>query len=97
MMTILQITTPAEMRGRVLGLMGTISASLAPVASGLAGIIADALQHNIPLIYAFCGGMMTLISIAVVLSPRFRALIQTEEAAVVPASIQENAVSVSNL
>ncbi len=96
MMTILQITTPAEMRGRVLGLMGTISASLAPVASGLAGIVADALQHNIPLIYAFCGGMMTLISIAVVLSPRFRALIQTDGKEMVPGIGQEPVISVSN-
>jgi MFS transporter, DHA3 family, macrolide efflux protein len=96
MITILQITTPAEMRGRVLGLMGTISASLAPVASGLAGIVADALQHNIPLIYACCGGMMTLISIAVVLSPRFRALVQTDGKEIIPDIRQEPAVSGSN-
>jgi DHA3 family macrolide efflux protein-like MFS transporter len=70
--TIVQITTPGEIRGRVFGLLGTISASLTPIAMGLAGVVADLVNQNIPLIYVTCGVIMGLLSILVSLDREFR-------------------------
>jgi hypothetical protein len=39
---------------------------------GLAGIAADLLDKNIPLIYAFCGGMMTLTALCLLGSRSLR-------------------------
>ena len=61
--TILQITIPSEIRGRVFGLLITLSSGLNPIAMGLSGIIADLTNHNIPLIYTTCGGLLVLLSL----------------------------------
>ena len=53
--TILQITTPGVIRGRVFGLLGTIAGGLTPIAMGMSGIVADLLNQNIPLIYVGSG------------------------------------------
>ena len=70
--TLLQITTPSEMRGRVFGLLGTISGSLTPIAMGLAGVVADLLNRDIPLIYVACGTIMVALSCLVALNRGFR-------------------------
>jgi MFS family permease len=66
--TILQLTTPGDMRGRVFGLLATVSGSLAPLAMGLAGVVADLVNQNIPLIYVSCGAIMLVLSVAVFLN-----------------------------
>lgn len=53
--SIIQLSTPTEIRGRVFGLLGTLSAGLMPISLGLAGVIADALDRNIPIIYIASG------------------------------------------
>ncbi|MFZ5918975.1 MAG: MFS transporter [Chloroflexota bacterium] len=73
--TILQVATPGEIRGRVFGLLATISGSLTPVAMGLAGVVADLLDQNIPLIYATCGVIMLLLTLWVSASREFRSLL----------------------
>lgn len=70
--TILQITTPGEIRGRVFGLLGALSGILAPFAMGLAGVVADLVDQNIPLIYVTCGIIMTVLSLAVLLNQNVR-------------------------
>ena len=70
--TILQITTPGEIRGRVFGLLGTLSISLAPLAMGLAGVIADLVGQNIPLIYVSCGAIMAVLSSVVLVNRHVR-------------------------
>ena len=62
-MTILQITTPTEIRGRVFGLLRMISACLLPIGIGLAGAAASLVGNNIPLIYVFCGVCMGLVAL----------------------------------
>jgi MFS family permease len=62
--TILQLTTPSEIRGRVFGLLSTISACLLPIGMGLAGVAASLVGKNIPLIYLFCGACMLLVTLS---------------------------------
>ncbi len=70
--TILQMTTPTEIRGRVFSVLGTVAGGLAPIAMGLAGIIADLLNKNIPLIFILCGGISALLALIVSSGHEFR-------------------------
>ncbi|MEO6193018.1 MAG: MFS transporter [Thermoanaerobaculia bacterium] len=54
-LSLAQLTTPPEMRGRVLGLFETLGLSTMPIAAGTAGVVADLLHRNIPLVYFGCG------------------------------------------
>lgn len=74
--TILQLTTPTNIRGRVFGLLAMISGSLAPVAMGLAGVVADLVNQNIPLIYVVCGAAMVALSVMISLSPEFHRFVR---------------------
>ncbi len=70
--TILQLTTPGDIRGRVFGLLGTLAGALTPLAMGAAGIIADLTGQNIPLIYIVSGTMAALLAVLVSLKADFR-------------------------
>lgn len=71
-MTILQITTSSEIRGRVFGLLSTLAGGLAPIALGLSGIVADLTGHNIPLIFMVCGASLVTLSVIASASREFR-------------------------
>jgi DHA3 family macrolide efflux protein-like MFS transporter len=62
-LSLAQITTPPEMRGRVLGLFETLGLSTMPLAAGTAGVVADLLHRNIPLVYFGCGGGLALVAL----------------------------------
>lgn len=79
--TILQVTTPSQTRGRVFGLMSTISASVTPIGMGLAGVVADLTGQNIPLIYGACGGIMLVLITMISLNPKFRHFLAYEHKA----------------
>jgi len=79
--TIVQASTPGEIRGRVFGLLATIAGSTTPIATGLAGVVADLTGHNIPLIYVMSGGAMAAISAVAWLRPRLRSFLAYEEPA----------------
>ncbi|MCM2271596.1 MAG: MFS transporter [candidate division Zixibacteria bacterium] len=70
--TVLQLTTPSEIRGRVFGLLVTLSAGLTPIAMGLSGILADLVSQNIPLIFVGCGGFATAVVLAASFNHSFR-------------------------
>ncbi len=76
--TLLQIAIPSEIRGRVFGLLITLSAGLTPISMGLSGIIADLVNQNIPLIYAVCGIIILFLSIITSLSKNFRSFLRTD-------------------
>lgn len=76
--TILQVAVPSELRGRVFGLLATISGTLVPVATGLAGIVADLSGQRIPLIYLGCSAAMLVIALCIGLSPSIRSFLALE-------------------
>jgi MFS transporter, DHA3 family, macrolide efflux protein len=65
--SVVQMATPSEMRGRVFGLLATLTQGLSPIALGLSGVIADQLgPSQIGWIYTISGGIA--LAIASVLS-----------------------------
>jgi len=62
-LSLAQTTTPSELRGRVLGLFETLGLSTMPIAAATAGVVADLLHHNIPLVYFGCGGALILVAL----------------------------------
>jgi DHA3 family macrolide efflux protein-like MFS transporter len=77
--TILQVTTSSEIRGRVFGVLNTLSAGLMPLGMGLAGIVADLTDQNIPLILIACGAISVLLTIALSSSPELREFLAYEQ------------------
>ena len=77
-MTILQLTTPSNIRGRVFGTLTTISASIAPLGMGMGGFLYDLSGHNITLIYVSCGSVMIFLVTLISLSKDFRKFIAFE-------------------
>lgn len=70
--TILQLSASSEIRGRVFGLLGTLTSGLAPLGMGIGGVVADLANKNIPLIYAVCGLLVLVLSVALVFSKEAR-------------------------
>lgn len=78
-LSVLQRSTPSEIRGRVFGLLATLSGGLIPVAMGLSGIVADLVDQNIPLIYTSAGIIATILSILITTSKDFRKFLAFEK------------------
>jgi DHA3 family macrolide efflux protein-like MFS transporter len=70
--TILQISTPSAIRGRVFGLLSTLANGLSPIAMALSGVIADLVNQNVPVIYVTCGAITATLSIPLALNREFR-------------------------
>ena len=79
LVTIIQLTTPTEIRGRVLAVLSTISASIMPLGSALGGVAADLLDRNFTLLFAICGFFIALSAISVTLNSDFRKFIALEK------------------
>lgn len=73
--TLVQLITPTEIRGRVVGLLAALSSALTPIAMGLSGVVADMLNQNIRLIYVLCGGIVVLAGLALTLLPAYRQIL----------------------
>jgi MFS family permease len=88
LLTVLQLATPVDMRGRVFGLMRTIGGALAPLAMASAGIVADLTGKNIGAIYLVCGAAMLALSASVAGSEPCQELLAGEKPTVgaVPAA-----------
>ncbi len=70
--TILQITTESQIRGRVFGFLTTLSGAMAPLGMGLGGILYDFTGRNITAIYIGSGILMTISALLVSLNINFR-------------------------
>jgi len=82
--TLIQATTPSEIRGRVVGLLAALSTALTPIGSGIAGIAADLVDQNIPLIFIVCGVFTAAIALLLATSRSYRGLMSTEFGALGP-------------
>ena len=71
--SVIQMTTPAEMRGKVFGLLGTLSQGLTPIAMALGGFLGVWLP--IPLVILGCMVCSTIAFMPVILSPKFKRFI----------------------
>lgn len=79
--TILQLSTPEEMRGRVFGVLQTLVMGLSPIAMGLTGVAADLLDHNTRLLFTACGGVLLLTAVVAALDAPLRGFLAFEKEA----------------
>lgn len=73
--SLVQIATPDGLRGRVMGLLSTISSSITPIAMGLGGVVADQTGRNIPLIFSACSVILLVLALIIAASPAIRAFL----------------------
>jgi len=62
--TMTQLSTPPELRGRVLGLINTMAGGLIPIGMALGGFAGDLTNKNVQLVCAVCGtlSILTILS-----------------------------------
>ncbi len=76
--TLLQLTTPGNIRGRVFGALGTMVSSIAPLGMALGGVVFDLLDQNVMIIYVTCGSVMAVLSTFISFNKNFREYIAYE-------------------
>lgn len=64
LMSMLQMATPGEVRGRVMGVVMTLSGGLMPIGMALGGVVGDLTGKNVPLVFGVCGGAALLVTLA---------------------------------
>ncbi|MDD5495423.1 MAG: MFS transporter [Dehalococcoidia bacterium] len=82
--TVLQLAATSEIRGRVFGLLGTLTSGLAPLGMGIGGVIADLANKNIPAIYSTCGALVFILSIGIACSKEARTFLAIDVTHKVP-------------
>jgi MFS family permease len=78
LITLIQISTPSEIRGRVFGLLTTLAGATVPLGMALGGFVADLTGQNVPAIYLACGAMGVVLTLAAAASPAFRGFLAYE-------------------
>ena len=69
LLTLVQSSTPAELRGRVMGLWTSLATGSTPLGMALGGVAFDLTGKNIPLVFTTCGAL-TVVIIAACVSRR---------------------------
>jgi MFS family permease len=77
--TLLQLSTPGEMRGRVMGLAMALSQAAMPLGMALGGIAGDLTGKDVGLLFGVCGGAAALLSLGAATRPSFRGFLAGEE------------------
>ena len=75
--TLMQATTPDELRGRVSSVMMTVMMGTVPLAMGLAGILADLVDQNIPLLFVCAGTLSGILVTGIACNKAFREFLAT--------------------
>ena len=78
--SVLQGTTPSEIRGRVMGVMSTLALGLIPIAQGLSGLVIDLVDQQVPLIYKSVGLVFAVLVVGALAHREFRAFLGTDYA-----------------
>jgi MFS family permease len=78
MMTILQVTTPAEIRGRVFGILATVAGGLAPLGMGIGGIVFVAFGQNVTAMFCGAACLMGLVVLLLMIDPSVRAFLRSD-------------------
>ncbi len=65
LMSMIQMSTPDEVRGRVMSVLFTMSAGLMPVGMALGGVVGDLTGKNIPLIYGVCAVIALVVTVII--------------------------------
>lgn len=77
-MTLFQVATPSEMRGRVMSLVLALSSAAAPLGMALGGFLGDATDKNIPALYVGCGVTIAVLSLLAATRASFREFLKSE-------------------
>jgi len=78
--SLLQGTTPAEVRGRVMGVLGTVVLGMIPFAQGLSGVLIDAVDQRVSIIFSVVGGLFVVLVLAASFVTEFRAYLAIDYA-----------------
>jgi MFS family permease len=76
--SVMQGATPSGIRGRVMGVMGTVVLGLIPFSQGLSGLLIDAADQQVPLIYTTVGGLFVGFVLLSSLDRSFRGYLATD-------------------
>lgn len=88
----LQLTTPTEIRGRVMAVLTTLIGSLTPIGMGVGGYLGDLLDKNIPLIYGSCSAIMAALTILAAMNKNFRNYLSSDQEVGIEPKNAENLV-----
>ena len=77
-LTLLQSSTPAELRGRVLGFLATLGGGLMPIGMGLSGWLGDLTHKNVPLLFGAASALSVLSTLLLSMGRGTRAFLAQE-------------------
>jgi MFS family permease len=78
LITLLQNATPADLRGRVMGLLGTLGNGLMPLGMALGGVVGDLTHKNVPLILLVSSGIALLVVISLAIRRTSRGFLSAD-------------------
>jgi MFS family permease len=76
--TLIQLDTADEMRGRMFGLLHTMVGGLTPISMGLTGVVTDLIDQNVPAVFVACGAALIVVSVIMSFSQSFRTFLSTD-------------------
>lgn len=77
-LTLLQLSTPQELRGRVMGLVMALARAATPLGPAAGGVLGDLTGKAIPAIYAGVGAAAAVVAAGAFLVPAFREFLASD-------------------
>lgn len=79
MITLIQMSTPGELRGRVMGLEMSLTRAVSPIGMALGGVLVDLTNKNVSGLYLVCGLLPLTVTLLAATRPRLRAFLAWEQ------------------